>query len=58
MKVAVALFVAVLVGCSFALSGCTSDEADSGGATNPPTLWLAMTSGSAMKLVGEEPHPY
>jgi len=37
------------------LASCSSE--DSAG-TNPPTLWLAMATGSQMQLVAEEPHPY
>jgi len=51
MKLAASVLVVVL-------AGCAADGADSGGGTNPPTLWLTMGSGSVMKLVGEEPHPY
>ncbi|HEX5060420.1 MAG TPA: hypothetical protein VFV99_13725 [Kofleriaceae bacterium] len=53
MKLAASVLVVVL-------AGCAADGADSvgGAGTNPPTLWLAMGSGSVMKLVDVEPHPY
>lgn len=54
MKLAACALVVVLAGC--AADG--ADTSGGGGGSNPPTLWLAMGSGSVMKLVGEEPHPY
>jgi hypothetical protein len=37
------------------LGACAGEESVG---TNPPTLWLAMSSGSQMRLVDVEPHPY
>jgi hypothetical protein len=42
------------------LAACAGDEGagDSAAGTNPPMLWLAMSSGSQMSLVDVEPRPY
>jgi hypothetical protein len=53
MKLAASVLVIVLAGCA-SDGGSNPDP----GGTNPPTLWLAMSSSDAMKLVGTEPHPY
>ena len=52
MKLAASVLVVVLAGC--ASDGGAPDP----GGTNPPMLWLAMSSSDAMKLVDVEPHPY
>jgi hypothetical protein len=39
------------------LAACASEEPSGG--TNPPTLWLGMSSADTqMRLVAEEPTPY
>lgn len=38
-------------------AACAGEEASTG--TNPPTLWLGMSSADTqMRLVAEEPSPY